>query len=182
MDLDDALARARAGDEEGFAVLWRCYQPRLLRFLQVYSGHDVDDLASETWLQVVRDLSRFRGDATAFAAWLFTVARRRAIDAQRARSRRPAVLADTPPEDEGATPTAEEVALEQLSTRAALALVARLPRRQAEAIALNILVGLDANATARVLHTTPGAVRVRVHRGMRGLASMLTSTGERVPT
>ena len=55
-DLADALARARSGDETGFLELWRALQPRLLRYLRVLSCGDAEDVASETWLQVVRDL------------------------------------------------------------------------------------------------------------------------------
>lgn len=170
-NLDQALVRARDGDEEGFLVLWRCFQPRLLRFLQVYVGRDVEDLAAETWLRVVRDLRSFRGDTNAFAAWLFTVARRRAIDAHRARQRRPELQLDELPEV--ATRTAEELALESISTKDALTMVSQLPRKTAEAVALNVIVGLDAPTTAAILGTTAGAVRVRVHRGLRTLETML---------
>jgi hypothetical protein len=53
-DLDWALVRARAGDEAGFLALWRSLHPRLLRYLRVVGCDDPDDVASETWLQVVR--------------------------------------------------------------------------------------------------------------------------------
>ncbi|WP_276205808.1 sigma factor-like helix-turn-helix DNA-binding protein, partial [Streptomyces torulosus] len=49
-------------------------------------------------------------------------------------------------------------ALESLSTVQALALVARLPRDQAEAVLLRVVVGLDGPAAARVLGKRPGAV------------------------
>jgi len=91
-DLDAALRRARDGDEHGFRELWAALQPRLLRYLAVKAPGVVEDVAAETWLQVVRDLARFRGDADDFRAWLFTVARNRAIDAARASSARPVVL------------------------------------------------------------------------------------------
>lgn len=181
MELRDALARARRGDEEGFLVLWRTYQPRLLRFLRVSSGRDVEDIASETWLQVVRDLKGFRGDADSFAAWLFSIARRRAIDAHRSASRRPVVLVDLREElssrgpDE---PAAEEEAMDRLSTRTALGLIAALPHDQAEAVALSIVVGLDAPTIARILGVSPGAVRVRIHRGLRRLEASLTPAQE----
>ena len=84
--LDDALARASAGDEAGFLQLWRALQPPLLRFLRVIGCDDPDDVASETWLQVVRDLPRFSGAEEDFRRWLFTIGRHRAIDAARARS------------------------------------------------------------------------------------------------
>ena len=40
-EFDEALARARSGDETGFLVLWDELQPRLLRYLQVLGCDDV---------------------------------------------------------------------------------------------------------------------------------------------
>src|SRR5258707_13915672 len=86
--IDDALARARSGDEGGFLMLWDELHPRLLRYLRVLGCDDADDVASETWLQVLRDMDRFSGTAGAdFRAWLFTIGRHRAIDAARSRQR-----------------------------------------------------------------------------------------------
>jgi RNA polymerase sigma-70 factor, ECF subfamily len=171
--LDEALVRARAGDEAGFLVLWDALQPRLLRYLQVISCADVDDVAGETWLQVVRDLPKFKKDnADEFRAWLFTIARHRAIDAARSRRRhRDRMLADTlvPPSATLGNPVEDEV-LRQLSTRQAIALVAGLSKDQAEVVALRVIAGLDTEAVARLLRKSPGAVRVALHRGLRALS------------
>src|SRR6476469_9841255 len=78
--LEGALDRARAGDETGFVQLSRALQPPLLRYLTVRGNYAPEDLASETWLQVVRDLHSFSGRVADFRAWLFTVARHRAVD------------------------------------------------------------------------------------------------------
>ena len=48
-----------------------------------------EDLASETWLQVVRGLKAFRGDEAGFRSWLFTIARHKAHDWHRQQGRRP---------------------------------------------------------------------------------------------
>jgi RNA polymerase sigma-70 factor, ECF subfamily len=171
--LDEAVVRARAGDEAGFLVLWDALQPRLLRYLQVISCSDVDDVAGETWLQVVRDLPKFKKDnADEFRAWLFTIARHRAIDAARSRRRhRDKMLADTLVRPSAAlgNPVEDEV-LQQLSTRQAIALVAGLSKDQAEVVALRVIAGLDTEAVARLLRKSPGAVRVALHRGLRALS------------
>jgi RNA polymerase sigma-70 factor, ECF subfamily len=171
-DLGGALARARLGDESGFLELWRQCQPRLLRFLRVLGCDDSDDVASETWFQVVRDLPRFSGGSEDFRRWLFTVGRHRAIDHARARQRRPyfpglpdsvAAVAD----DE----LVEEQVLHAMSVRSAVDLVRKLPADQAEAVALRVLAGLDTSAVASILGKSPGAVRVALHRGLRALAA-----------
>ncbi len=171
-NLDEALHRARNGDETAFLALWGALQPRLLRYLQVAGCDDVDDVAGETWLQVVRDLPSFRKDsADEFRAWLFTIARHRAIDAARSRKRflDKVVAAGPAPEATPGNPVEEEV-LHALSTRQAVALVAALPANQAEVIALRIIAGLDTDVVARLLRKSPGAVRVALHRGLRTLS------------
>jgi len=121
-----------------------------------------EDIAAEAWIQVVRGLSAFRGDEQAWRAWLFTSARRRAIDLARRRARRP----EAPLDDltAGQLPSARdsaEAAIENLGTAAAIAVVA----------------GLDTESVSRLLHKSPGAVRVAAHRGLRRLAEITVDAG-----
>jgi RNA polymerase sigma-70 factor, ECF subfamily len=168
-ELGAALERARDGDEGAFLVLWRTLQPPLLRYLVVRGEEAPEDLASETWLQVVRDLPDFRGGITEFRAWLFTLARHRAIDAGRARRVRPAVVVAEPPVP-GSAPSAEAETVERLSTHEALRLVATLPPGQAELVMLRVVGGLDVATVASMTGKQPGAVRVGVHRALKALA------------
>jgi RNA polymerase sigma-70 factor (ECF subfamily) len=170
--LDDALQRARAGDESGFLELWQELQPRLLRYLRTRGGDSPEDIAAETWLQIVRDLPSFAGTADGFRGWLFTIARHRAIDAARARAARPVVpVADVIlAARSGAAASAESDALEQLSTADAIALVATLSPEQAELVGLRVIAGLDVAAVAEIVGKSPGAVRVGVHRALRALS------------
>jgi RNA polymerase sigma-70 factor, ECF subfamily len=170
-DLDGALSRARSGDDAGFGELWRCLQPRLLRYLRVLGCDDPDDVASETWLQVVRDLHRFSGGAAEFRGWLFTVGRHRAIDAGRARTRRRSSPAAGGFDGLADTQLVEDQVLDELALHQALRLLASLSRDQAEAVALRVIAGLDNAAVAEILGKSPGAVRVAVHRGLRTLAA-----------
>src|SRR5215218_11106594 len=84
-----ALHRAQAGDEEAFRGLYRAVQPGLLRYLRALVGADAEDVASETWLQVARDLGSFRGDIDGFRGWVATIGRHRAMDHLRKQRRRP---------------------------------------------------------------------------------------------
>ncbi|WP_416976190.1 sigma factor-like helix-turn-helix DNA-binding protein, partial [Streptomyces sp. 4F14] len=68
-------------------------------------------------------------------------------------------------------------ALESISTEAALDLVRGLPKDQAEAVLLRVVVGLDAPAAARVLGKRPGAVRTAAYRGLKRLAKQLGVQG-----
>ena len=170
-DLDEALALARQGDEAGFLQLWRSLQPRLLRYLRVLGCPDSDDVASETWLQAVRDLHTFSGGESDFRGWLFTIGRHRAIDAARAMTRRPASPLSQGLEAMADEQHVEEQVLDGISTASAIGLLAGLSRDQAEAVALRVIAGLETTDVAWILGKSAGAVRVALHRGLRTLAS-----------
>src|SRR6476619_963547 len=90
-DLSSAVQAARDGDEGAFRALYRAIQPGLLRYLRVLVGADAEDVASETWLHVVRDLNNFKGDGLGFRRWAVTIGRHRALDHLRHNQRRPAI-------------------------------------------------------------------------------------------
>jgi RNA polymerase sigma-70 factor (ECF subfamily) len=176
-DLETALVAARAGAEWGFVALYRDLQPRLLRYATALVGAEAEDVTAETWLHVARDLHRFDGDLDGFRGWASTICRHRATDLARVRARRPQVVGDISEfgavaEPPASSDTADD-ALTGLSSRAAIALIASLPQREAEAVLLRAVVGLDTNATSAVLGTSAGAVRVAAHRGLKRLARLL---------
>jgi RNA polymerase sigma-70 factor (ECF subfamily) len=173
-----ALAGAQAGDEEAFACLFRGVQPALLGYLRVIAADAAEDVASETWLQVVAGLGGFRGGESAFRAWVFTIARHRAVDAGRARARRRTIPLDQDELQRGPiAPDAGEAALEAISTQAVVALLATLPRDQADIILLRVVAGLSNREVGRLVGKSPGAVRVAAHRGLRRLAILVDREG-----
>lgn len=52
-------------------------------------GDDAEDVTSDAWLEIARDLRRFRGDGAGFRGWTATIARHRALDHLRRQKRRP---------------------------------------------------------------------------------------------
>lgn len=173
-ELGAAVARAQQGDEAAFAVAYRLVQPGLLGYLRGLVGDDAEDVASDAWLEIARDLGRFRGDGAGFRGWTATIARHRALDhlrRQRVRPRSSALEQDVL-ELPGPQSTHDQ-ALETISTERALELVRGLPRDQAEAVLLRVVVGLDGPAAARVLGKRPGAVRTAAYRGLKRLAGQL---------
>jgi RNA polymerase sigma-70 factor (ECF subfamily) len=87
---DQALERARAGEEDAFRELTEPYR----RELQVHiyrivgSSHDAEDLLQETLLAAWRGLDAFEGRASV-RSWLYRIATNRSLDALRATRRRP---------------------------------------------------------------------------------------------
>ena len=172
------LRAAQDGSDRAFSVLWRDCNPVLLRYLGVAAPNAAEDVAAETWVQICRGLRGFRGDEQAWRSWLFTVARRRAIDESRRRSRHPvSPLAELPPEREPRTSDASVLALENLAAEAVVTAIRSLPPLQAEVILLRVVAGLDNEAVAEIVRRSPGAVRVAAHRGLRRLAQTMSPAG-----
>ncbi|SBT42434.1 RNA polymerase sigma factor [Micromonospora narathiwatensis] len=180
-ELSEAVAAAQAGDEDAFRFLYRSLQPGLLRYLTALVGGDAEDVASEAWLQISRDLPTFTGGE--FRAWTVTIARNRAMDHLRRQRRRPSLPVPVQALSglAGDADTAERAG-ETIGTESALALIATLPPREAEAVLLRAVIGLDAESAGRVLGRRAGAVRTAAHRGLRRLASLLERSDAGRPT
>lgn len=184
---ENHLDRARHGDEAAFRHLYRSLTPELLRYAAVLTGQDAEDVVADSWLQLSRDLHRFRGDHAAFRRFALTVTRNRARDLMRRRKRR--VQETSLPHDElPEVPSARtggqshhrdaaEIVGARLSEREAVAAIGRLPRAQAEAVLLRVVLDMDTRGAADVLGRRPGAVATALSRGLRHLATMTRSDG-----
>ena len=169
------LQLVQQGDERAFATLWRRHHASLVRYLEIVAGRDhAEDLASETWISVVRSLPRFEGGEAGFKSLLFTMARSRLIDGSRRAQARPQVVRSIDGLDRHAEEPDASAAIERdEATSAALALIARLPAGQAEIVALRVVAGLDNAEVALIVGKSNGAVRVAYSRGLATMAEMV---------
>ncbi|WP_399475423.1 RNA polymerase sigma factor [Streptomyces sp. RLA2-12] len=170
--LGAAVAQAQDGDEAAFAVLYRFVQPGLLGYLRGTVGEGAEVVAAAAWREIARELPRFRGDGHGFRGWTASIARRHARGPLRRRGASPRSTGSpgTPQTGDHLDHTLPGA---PLSAEAAQALVARLPRAQAEVVLLRHVVCLDESAVARVMGRPSAVVRVLARRGVRSLARLL---------
>ena len=149
------VEQAQRGGEGAFRGLYQSVTPRMIRYASVIVGQDAEDVVAEAWLQIARDLVRFQGDGPAFSRFALTVTRNRARDLLRRRSSR--VREVTSPISElpeprlplgSVNPDAAEAATARLTAQEAMARLATLPRSQAEAILLRVVLDLDTKSAA----------------------------------
>ncbi len=169
------LAKAIAGESNAVTVIWRHWNPRLVRFFRSRNVSDPDDLASAVWIDIAAKLSDFEGDPAAFRRWLFTLAHRRILDDARARMRkpRPNTLQDST--SRTLSSRCDNAFSVAGSTEWAVSLLAQLSDEQATAIALRVLADMPAKEVAAVMDISPGSVRVHTHRGLAKLRELLES-------
>lgn len=176
------LAAARAGATWALAALYREFQPAILRYLRAQAPSHAEDLAAEVWLDAAAGLGRFDGDEAGFRRWLFTIAHRRLVDQRRRDARHRSLIGALERSGRPNPMDSEAELLAASGTEAALALIAGLPRDQAEVVLLRVVGGLDANEVAAIVGKTPGAVRVLQHRALKRLAGQLVDEGRRPVT
>ncbi|MEO3851089.1 sigma factor [Streptomyces sp. B8F3] len=169
----EAIRAAQSGDETAFVHLYRTVHPCLVRYVGTLVGDaagdgDAEEVTAGAWQEIARDLRAFDGDAVGFRAWCARIARTRAL-ARMQRRPRGHGRGPLPP---GGGPHPEGVPGRQDGGRS-LALIAWLPRAEADAVALRSIVGLDAERAAYVLGTSPAAARSATLRGLRLLADQL---------
>ncbi|MEY2398402.1 MAG: polymerase sigma-70 factor, subfamily [Actinomycetota bacterium] len=171
------IEAARAGGEWAFEVLFRDYQPALLRYLRGQAPDIADDVASETWIAVAAGLRGFEGDADDFRAWLFTIGRHRLIDERRREKRRVLTSALTTTQllevvgdDNPETTVIDAVGGDLAAQR----IVALLPADQADVILLRVVADLSVDQVAEVLGKKPGHVRTLQSRGLKRLAERIS--------
>jgi RNA polymerase sigma-70 factor (ECF subfamily) len=174
-DLPDVVAAAGRGEQQALAVLYRAYQPALIRYMRAQAPEVADDLASEVWICVSRGLAGFTGDEAGLRSWLFTIARRRVIEHRRRTARRRTdatdnerleVIVDGHRDGDPAMALLDGESAQYLID----VLVAELTTEQAEAVLLRVVAGLPVAEVARIMQRPPGTVRVLCHRALHRLA------------
>ena len=150
-----------------FQVLVDTHSEAIHRFLVASAGPGAaDDCFQETFIAALRAYPRLRPGSN-LRAWLFTIARSKAIDHHRAVRRGPLPVADLP---ERAAP-----ATDPLSPDGDLwAAVRALPEKQRAAVTLRFVADLSHREIGRVLDCSDAAARRSVHEGLKRLREVRT--------
>jgi RNA polymerase sigma-70 factor (ECF subfamily) len=156
------LARARAGDEEAFAVLVRHYDPglRALAFRLLGSRDRMDDALQEAYVRAYRALPRFRGEAK-LGTWLYRIVYNACLDElERGRRAGLVLVPDFPDEEDSSPGPGEAVARRDELARA----LAALPTEQRAAVLLVDAQGFTYRAAGRILGVPEGTVASRLNQ------------------
>lgn len=179
--LPEVLERARLGEGEAFAELYRRLSPRVfgLCLHLLGSREDGEDATSEVFLKVRAALDRYDGSAP-FMAWVIGIATYHCLDRLRRRSRE-ARLFD-PEADEGSAPAVGLSPLAELLTeeeRTALRrALAALPDRYRVPLALRYHAELSYADIATRLGLTREQVAINLFRAKQRLRRTLARAAD----
>jgi RNA polymerase sigma factor (sigma-70 family) len=180
MTSDARLLQSALTDAGAFRELYDRYAEHMYRFHLRRCGNAdaAHDLTAETFAQAWLSRARFRDEAGGSAApWLFGIARHvLSASVRRGRLEREAcgrlgIFERLDREPASLQP--DDSWLEGLDEA-----LAALPETQRAALELRFQDDLPYDDVAVALATTPQAARVRVHRGLASLRTLLTSAKE----
>ena len=172
------IERARSGDLDAFNDLVELYQDQLFALVarMVPDRDQASDAVQEAFFSAYRNLAGFRGGSV--KSWLNRICVNAAMDAQRARKRRPVQpypeFEDEswqPPAGEDADP--ERLVMTAERERALTDALARITDDQRDAIVLFDIRGFDYAEIAEMTGVSLGTVKSRIHRGRLALRVLL---------
>jgi RNA polymerase sigma-70 factor (ECF subfamily) len=175
--LDVVVAAARRSEPWALESIYVAWSPAIVGLFRAQGLDDAEDLTSEVFVGVLRNLASFDGDATRFRSWVFTIAYRRLSDERRRLVRRPppVPLADR---SEPVAPDDVNGEVErQLATERVRALCERLPPAQRDVLLLRVFGDLTVDQVAEVIGRSRGAVKALQRRGYTTIARLLGQEG-----
>jgi RNA polymerase sigma-70 factor (ECF subfamily) len=175
IDDAEAVARARGGDLDAYAVLVARYTLRAHRaaFL-LGAGEDADDVVQEAFVKAFRHLSRFRVGEP-FGPWLLRIVTNETRNLNRSRRRRAALalrLGAMEPGGVAADGPADEVLAAERRARLLVAVTA-LPDNERQVLVCRYFLDLSEAETAQVLAWPLGSVKSRTSRALSRLRGLL---------
>ncbi|MFJ4844752.1 MULTISPECIES: RNA polymerase sigma factor [unclassified Streptomyces] len=171
---DAALLRAvAAGDEGALAELFERHAgwlyARLLR--RCPDPETARDVLQDTFVSVWQSAAAHHGGPA--GGWLWVIAARRLVDAERARARSERVPHQLP----GVIPSAEEHVLSGLEFGDVGAALDRISPELRAVLRATVVDGLTTRETARLLGIPEGTVKTRAMRARRELRLLLGDIG-----
>lgn len=175
----DLVAKAVAGDRDGFEELHRRYRGLVAGVVrsEMRGGADGDDIVQEAFTRAWLKLGSLR-DPASFRPWLLQITRRAILDHRRHTARRPTLDQDDDLALERVAdvePTPAELAELRELARAVEGGLAGLSRRDATALSLAVHFGFGPSEIGEALGITANNAKVVVHRARRRLRENLAS-------
>jgi RNA polymerase sigma-70 factor (ECF subfamily) len=188
---DEAVARVRAGDQEGFRTLVERHSRSLFRLAYRMTGNepDAEDVVQESFLRAYQRLHQFEARAN-FGSWIYRIAANCAYDLLRARHRRERDEEPVPSGPDGESidlpvpapdPSPDRLAMSAEVRRRVNAAMSRMSTRERAAFVLRHFEGMSILEIGRTLDLEESATKQSILRAVRKLRVVLAPAAGAAP-
>jgi RNA polymerase sigma factor (sigma-70 family) len=172
-EFETVLAAAQRGAPWAFERIFTALSPVVTGYLRAQGAVEPDDLSSEVFVAVVRNVHGFAGDEPGFRSWVFTIAHRRLLDERRTLARRPTTTLLTEAFELPSPDDVEDLVDQGLRTEWVRAMCDRLAPDQRDVLLLRLLARLTVDEIAALLGKSSVAVKALQRRGFRAIGRIL---------
>jgi len=175
-ELSEWMSAAQAGNADAYRKLLTAIQPRIRAIVRsrIQDAAAVADVVQNALLSIHRGRATYRAERP-FGPWMRAIVRNSIVDHYRERKRRGEREVSLPVE-EWADQGAEQSGLQSPLAPELQDALAGLPDKQREAVTLIQIEGLSVAEAALCAGISPGALKVRAHRGYRAMREALTES------
>lgn len=165
------IMNAIDGEASAFGLLYDKYQPRIYRFIYLKVGHreEAEDLCHQVFLSAWQNISNYKFKGFSFSAWIYSIARNKAIDYYRTKKTHQniddvQIIIDAGPNLD----LDDKIEKENLKKA-----IAKLSQAEQDIIILRFVEDLALKETAEILNISQILARVRQHRAIKNLKKIL---------
>jgi RNA polymerase sigma-70 factor, ECF subfamily len=176
-ELNALAVLASGGDRSALEQLLGHIRPVVVHYCRARIGHGMlgtqsaEDVAQDTLLAVCGALERWRPEKRVMA-FVYGIAGNKVVDAYRASGRDHSVPTEVVPDEPDVEHGPEQAALHSNLVTELRGLLDELSAQHREILVLRVALGMSAVETARIVGSTPGAVRVAQHRALAKLREL----------
>jgi RNA polymerase sigma-70 factor (ECF subfamily) len=169
---DEIVRRLQAGDRRVFEEVVRRHRDGILRLARGYvkSDAEAEDLTQQTFLQALRAIDGFRGEAS-LGTWLHRIAVNAALNYARDQKRARAVPISEVELITNALGTGRMAAREAQKRLAAA--LDQLPPKQRTTVELRLVHEMSFRAIAEITASTEEAARANYHHAVKRLRELI---------
>jgi RNA polymerase sigma-70 factor (ECF subfamily) len=172
------IARARRGDSDAFAALYRANVQAIHRYIyyRVNNAQLAEDLTGDVFMGALKSIHDYSDTGKPFIAWLYRIAHARVVDHYRRTQRRP-TESDIEDEPIAVNADMDHELLRQQAAQALKKALDGLTDEQQQVIMLRFVEGHSLEMVAQVMNKKANAIKALQHRALRTLAGKLKRAG-----
>ena len=157
---------------EAYAVLYEQFMPKVYRYISFRISDDnmAQDLTSVVFEKALTKFEVFNPQKASFSTWIFTIARNTVIDHYRVYRKHEDIVTDVETKTTAQYPSPEDEVIKAENTKRLRIFLARLNKREQEAIILKYSNGMSNREIGEILNLTEtnvGSILCRTIRKLR---------------